>query len=189
MVDMNGFAVPNRLAKDLIDLETRNGTNPDYLRNLSSQLTFLFGSGYLSRKLRQVITHLASPLTPTPAISHSNESFGYKNAAFAGMQFMHAATAMGLATCPMEGFDERRLCYSLNIPMEEYGIPFVICLGYAQEDKNNEETLEGLETAVSALEESLRGVNEKVRFPFHEMFFYNSFGNSFPVTEDEWISK
>ena len=51
---------------------------------------------------------------------------------------MCAATANGLATCPMEGFDERRLCYSLGINTERYSIPLVVSTGYALEDNSGD---------------------------------------------------
>lgn len=49
---------------------------------------------------------------------------------------MIAAAAHGLDTCPMEGFDGRRIQQALRIPAPRYAIPLVVATGYAKpEDK------------------------------------------------------
>lgn len=56
-----------------------------------------------------------------------------KQAALAAMNFMLAATAAGLATCPMEGFDERRLSRLLKLPRSILPI-IVVPVGYAADN-------------------------------------------------------
>ncbi|GMF11455.1 unnamed protein product [Phytophthora lilii] len=48
---------------------------------------------------------------------------------FAAATFLYAAQVHGLATCPMEGFDQIRVRNALDIP-DRYGVPVVICLGH-----------------------------------------------------------
>ncbi|CAN0171505.1 unnamed protein product, partial [Hapterophycus canaliculatus] len=40
-----------------------------------------------------------------------------------------AATSCGLASCPMEGFDMRRMRKALRIPLR-YSVPIVVSVGY-----------------------------------------------------------
>ena len=48
------------------------------------------------------------------------------------MNFMIAAEAAGLATCPMEGFDERRVQKALGIP--RHYLPILVTpVGYSAE--------------------------------------------------------
>jgi nitroreductase len=50
------------------------------------------------------------------------------------MVFMLAATAAGLGTCPMEGFDEDRVKKILKIPAHLL-VVVVIPIGYSRDDK------------------------------------------------------
>ena len=58
------------------------------------------------------------------------ETWAAKNTMLAAMTFMLAASSHGLTTCPMEGFDARRLRRLLKLP-SRYEVPVVICVGYA----------------------------------------------------------
>lgn len=172
----------------MLALETKNGSNAEYVQSLAAKVSFLYGSGKLSTAFRSLATHLLSPLSAAPKISRDNEPFACKNTAFAGLQFMLAATSLGLSTCPMEGFDERRICSSFNIPMDNYVVPFVVALGFAKETKGNsqqqveQEALEHSDDRTrdnensSNLNISKMAFPDKARFELEDMFFSDSFG-------------
>src|SRR3546814_1731188 len=63
----------------------------------------------------------------------------------------------GIGSCPMEGFDARRVRHVLNIP-ERYGIPVIVTLGYPAD---------GFVPW------------SRTRFDFDTVFHENSFGQAF----------
>ena len=135
---------PVRLIKNLIKLESDAGTDPGYLRDLSVKINILIGNnGFLADKVRIFATHLASAVSPSPLIPVSPVSWSVKNTIFAAQTFMLSAQANGLNTAPMEGYDERRLCYALNIPMSKYSVPLVISTGYAMKGIEGEKVYKG----------------------------------------------
>lgn len=149
---------PARNARKLMDLELAHGKPQEYVSSLPSKITFLLGKGWLSTKFRSVVTHLTSPLSAAPNIrsTDSTTEWAYKNASLAAAAYMYAATANGLATAPMEGFDERRLCYSLGVDTERYSIPLVISTGYAaaaNSGKSDSDDVESKSKARFALED------------------------------------
>lgn len=83
---------------------------------------------WLSYWSKRIALSLVGLLKPVPRIERP-ETWAAKNAMLAAMSFMLAATAHGLSTCPMEGFDARRVRKILRIP-RRYALPVVICLGY-----------------------------------------------------------
>jgi nitroreductase len=69
--------------------------------------------------------------TPTPSIPAVEARFWTtKQVMLAAMNFMLAAHAAGLATVPMEGFDEGRVKKILKIP-RDFIVPLIIPVGYA----------------------------------------------------------
>lgn len=97
----------------------------------------LFQHGPLG--IRGLAKRLAIPVRrlfrPTPTIPVSaGESLQYVRAQtmFAAATFMIAAQAAGLATSPMEGFDEVRLKKLLAVP-RRFTIPIIIPVGFALE--------------------------------------------------------
>jgi nitroreductase len=150
---------PARNARKLMDLELAHGKSQEYVSSLPSKITFLLGKGWLSTKFRSVVTHLQSPLAAAPNIrsTDSTTEWAYKNTSLAAAAYMYAATAHGLATCPMEGFDERRLCYALGVDMDRYSIPMVISTGYATDADNGGDEDEG---------------KGKARFPLEDLVEY-----------------
>jgi nitroreductase len=70
---------------------------------------------------------------PTPSLPAVQKRFWLsKQVMLSSMVFMLAATAAGLATAPMEGFDEVHVRRCLNIPRSHL-VPLVIPVGYAVE--------------------------------------------------------
>lgn len=125
------YREPYKLTKALMALEESRGADAGYVASLPAKLSFLVGPGWLSHKIRSLTSHLASPLTPSPVIPYGAQ-WSTKNSMFAAQQLLLAATAHGLSSAPMEGFDERRICYQLQIPIEQYSVPLVVALGYAE---------------------------------------------------------
>jgi hypothetical protein len=103
-----------------------------------------------------------------------------KNASFAAMQLMMAATACGLRTLPMEGFDERRLQAALSIP-EEYAIPVVICVGHSMNTKDPLRKLAetgGFEPGATQDTNRTPELPAKVRFPLQDVCYVDQFGKA-----------
>lgn len=115
-----------------MNLERSFGTDPNYVASLPAKLNFLLGSGHIARGLKKVASHLLSPLQPMPVIDIDNRAWAAKNVGFVAQQVMLACTAYGLASTPMEGFDERRLCHQLQIPLDKFSVPLVLSIGYIQ---------------------------------------------------------
>lgn len=122
---------PSGLVEDIALLERDRGASDQYIRTLRSQIFFLFDrKGLLARKLRQTVSYFMSPLMAVPNLPSSLDAWAATNTALAAQTFMLAATAKGLSTAPMEGFDEMRLCSILGVPMETHFVPLIVSTGY-----------------------------------------------------------
>ena len=97
----------------------------------------LFAGGHRIALLRPLIflakkvgfgigSHALGLATPTVC---SAEAWAVKNTMLAAQTLLLAATAAGLSSCPMEGFDGRRVRRALHIP-RRYAIPLVVAVGY-----------------------------------------------------------
>ena len=146
-----------------MELERGNSSHNAYIESIPSMVSLVLGGGVISRRLRKFATHLISPLTPTPVIDIDSESWACKNAALFAQMYMIAATAHGLSTCAMEGFDARRLYSLFHINPDEYSIPMIIATGYR--DSNYREPIQS-------------------RFNMKEVFFSDFFGVAFNVDDD-----
>ena len=60
-----------------------------------------------------------------------------RNAALSVMTMLYAATDMGLATCPMMGFSQRKLIEFLEIPEDRIPV-MLVAIGYEDEGKERE---------------------------------------------------
>ena len=166
---------PVRLTKKLVELETAAGTDPGYLRDLVTKVNALLGNGgFIAGKIRSLATHLASAIQPSPVLPCDPGAWSTKNTIFSAQTFILAATAHGLATAPMEGYDERRLCYTLGIPMNRYSIPLVIAVGYS------------LEVAEGKF---YSGSNMKRRYPLEDICFVDTFDNNWKPSALNEIQK
>jgi len=122
---------PVRLTRQLMAIEAAGGADASYVNSLPAVLGTLFGNGgWLSTRIRRLATHLASPLAPAPLIPVDLTAWAIKNTIFSAQTFLLACAADGVGTAPMEGFDERRLCFALNMPSERYTVPLVVAVGY-----------------------------------------------------------
>lgn len=59
-------------------------------------------------------------------------AWSFKQTSLAVATLLYAATEHGVATCPMEGFDEAGVRDVLEIP-DRYKVPIVVALGYPKE--------------------------------------------------------
>ncbi len=171
------FADPARSARKLMDLEAQHGAHPAYVSSLPAKITLLLGGGGISKRIRSLGSHLLSPLSPTPVIHTSNETWAAKNASFAAQQFMLAATACGLRTLPMEGFDERRLSAILDVSMDDYTIPVVICMGHSASESDVLHQLVA-DSAEKSYNNASTKHPQKVRFPIEDICYSEKFGQS-----------
>lgn len=121
---------PARLTRRVMQLERDSGMDPAYVSGLPAKVSFLLGRGVLSQTFRTLATHLMSPLAPAPMIAGTLDAWASKNVGLAAQTYMLAAQAHGLATAPMEGFDERRVGFLLGIPADRYSVPLVVSTGY-----------------------------------------------------------
>ena len=151
---------PSQLTRRVMKLETEHGADPAYVARLPATVSFLLGKGLLSKAFRAAATHLLSPLSPTPKISHSLDGWACKNTALAAGTFMLAAQAHGLATAPMEGFDERRVGFLLRIPADRFSIPLVVTTGYSADEAEDK-------------------MKPRPRLPLSEVAFSDSFSTPF----------
>lgn len=172
---------PSRSVKKLVDLELKNGADPAYVNTIPAAVNFFFGEGQLSRRIKDIATHLLSPIKASPKISLNIDAWTSKNAAFAAQQFMLATTALGLCSSPMEGFDEIRVCSSFHIPMDDYTVPLVVTIGHGV--ANDTETAQSYAAEVDCddntegeLELDLSMFPRKPRFPLSDVCYEDQFG-------------
>jgi len=134
---------PSKRVDRIYDLERQAGMREDgYMAVLRVASSFLTGesstaslhssgggsSTHLSTMLKKTFTDVLSPVQPMPTMENV-ESWSYKNVGIAAQMYTLAATAHGLSTCMMEGYDARRLKEILRIP-DRYGAPLVVATGY-----------------------------------------------------------
>lgn len=162
---------PARNAKSLMELEREAGTDPNYIASLPAKLNFLLGKGRIARGLKKITSHLLSPLRPMPVIDIDNRAWAAKNVGFVAQQVMLACTSYGLASTPMEGFDERRLCYQLEVPLDQFSVPLVLSVGYPQGTTDESMLHEPVELS------SGDDFPKKARFPLEARCFENKYGN------------
>jgi nitroreductase len=122
---------------DMLAMEKSLGSIDDiYERLLRKIIPLVFGHGPLG--IGWLLKATAAPLlglfTPTPSIPAVHKRYWLtKQTMLCAMTLMLAASSAGLATLPMEGFDERRVRKVLHIPRSHI-IPVVIAVGYAAND-------------------------------------------------------
>lgn len=88
-----------------------------YLASLPLVANILTGEGFVATGLKRAATDILSysGISSMPDIE-GVEAWSYKNVCFAAQNYMLSATSHNLATCPMEGFDSRRVRDVLKIP-------------------------------------------------------------------------
>mmetsp|Transcript_9769 Transcript_9769/g.18954 ORF Transcript_9769/g.18954 Transcript_9769/m.18954 type:complete len:316 (+) Transcript_9769:48-995(+) len=135
---------PSKRVDRVYDMERKGGVREDgYMAVLRVAASFLTGEGsthspimnggsgsstHFSTFLKQTFVSALSPVQPMPTMEHV-ESWSYKNAGIMAQMYTLAATAHGLSTCMMEGYDSRRVKEILQIP-DRYGVPLMVATGY-----------------------------------------------------------
>ena len=120
----------------VIENDRRAGAiGSEYELLLRKYVPMAFGTGPL--RLGWIAKALGPPLlryfAPVPNIPAVHRRYWLtKQVTLSAMVFMLAATAAGLATCPMEGFDETRVRRILGIPRSFVPV-LVIAVGYASD--------------------------------------------------------
>ncbi|RJP35342.1 MAG: hypothetical protein C4527_00730 [Candidatus Omnitrophota bacterium] len=120
----------------IIAMERETGAiNPDYEKLYRTFVPLAFshapaGLGWLWKAAILPLLQFFRPIPNMPAV-HKRYWLA-KQTLLSAMVFMLAAESAGLATAPMEGFDERRVKKVLKIPASHI-VPLVISIGYAQE--------------------------------------------------------
>lgn len=90
-----------------------------------------FGLGWLWKAALAPLWAAGAPVPSIPVI-HKRYWLA-KQVSLSAMVFMLAAHAAGLATVPMEGFDERRVRRLLGVPRRHI-VPIVVPVGYARDN-------------------------------------------------------
>ena len=146
----------------LLAMEREHGSSEAELEKLRHGLE-LFG-GHEAGALKRAGTYGLSPLQPMPTINTS-EAWAFKQTMPAVQTLLLGAAAAGLATCPMEGFDGRRVRAALAIP-ERFAVPVIVALGEPAPPTEPEKG--GSEMPPLA---------PSARLPLEEVFFRNAFGD------------
>jgi nitroreductase len=120
--------------REMIRTEEELGAlHPKYRASLEKYVPLAFdtgplGIGWLWKATLPSVRRMAFPTPELPAIHR--RFWLAKQVSLAAMVFMLAATAAGLGTCPMEGFDEARVKKVLGIPAHML-VVMVVPLGYS----------------------------------------------------------
>ncbi|MCA9243446.1 MAG: nitroreductase family protein [Phycisphaerales bacterium] len=118
----------------VVRMELQNGSiSPEYEAKLREFVPLAFstgpaGLGWLWKATIAPIARLFRPIPSMPAVHRS--AWLIKQVSLSAMVFMLAAHAAGLATVPMEGFDEGRLKRVLGLPRSLI-VPMIVPVGYA----------------------------------------------------------
>jgi nitroreductase len=114
--------------------------------------------------------------------------WSYKNAGIASQMYTMAATAHGLSTCMMEGYDARRAMEILRVPPERFGLPIMVATGYEYGTATPASHAEDLRGGYDAEEEGDSDDKRRTRTPrlgMNELFFGNTFGEPLDFLRDD----
>jgi nitroreductase len=124
--------------EEILAMEKQAGAvNDRYEQLLRKYVPLAFGRGPagLGWLAKAVGAPVMGMVTPTPSIPAVFKRYWLtKQSMLCAMVLMLAATSAGLATVPMEGFDERRVKRVLGIP-RGYMVPLVLPIGYPGDGK------------------------------------------------------
>jgi nitroreductase len=140
--------VENNFEKMMAHEAEHGSLHPKYKASLEKFVPLAFGTGpvgigWLWKATLPGIRRVAMPTPELPAIHR--RYWLAKQVSLSAMVFMLAATAAGLGTCPMEGFDEARVKKLLRIPSYMV-VVVVIPVGYSADgpQKRSRMPLEGI---------------------------------------------
>jgi nitroreductase len=118
------------------DLEHAAGMrDPNYMLTLPIVTSLVAGEGHAATWIKQTATRILSEIQqPMPSIEPV-QAWTYKSTSLAAQTYVLSATSHGLATCIMEGFDNRRLKEVLRIP-DRYDVPLTVATGHDYYDND-----------------------------------------------------
>lgn len=146
-----------KLLPDLAESMRSAGRDKEAVENALISAGYYASSGKVLSFIKGIAARAASPIAPFPSPVAAQE-WSVKSTMLAAQTYMLAATAHGLATAPMEGFDATRLQAYLDVP-SRYSLPLVVPTGYAADEED----------------ESLA---KTTRYPRDRVFFEDTFGNA-----------
>lgn len=85
------------------------------------------------RTLAAFMLGLQRPILRPPSGPSEHESWAVKSASLACAHAILAARARGLDTCPLEGFDSRRVARLLGLRGDRYSLPMILAVGYRED--------------------------------------------------------
>lgn len=128
----------NRLMPKVMALLRKAKAYPEAFIQKVPFFASLFSSGYRTWPVRWLlwmikrVTFSIIGLFQAVPRPEKPETWAAKNTMLAAMSCMLAATANGLTSCPLEGFDAVRVRRALGIP-KRYIIPVLVTVGYGEE--------------------------------------------------------
>jgi len=211
-LDASGIAIfctdlmPGRRIDRIYQVESESGVRDDgYMAVMKVASSFLTGEGSaasggncgnsddnsgssqnrISTFLKRTFAHALSPIQPMPTMEDV-ESWSYKNAGIMSSIYTLSATAHGLSTCMMEGYDARRVKEILRVP-DRYGIPLMVATGYEYRGEATDDAMANLTNVVHAdflagdgvadeEEDASRAKRKTPRLGMREVFFGDTFG-------------
>lgn len=167
---------PSKRVPELQKLEHEAGVRSvESIANLPMHLSMFANEGALGAAIKLAMSSTMTSFRPVPSYAPTI-AWAYKQTIFAASTFLLAAESHGLATCPMEGFDERRVKHCLDVP-DRYSVPVIIASGYhhhrpPEEDQDQEDQEQQEQHDHDPI------VQQKTtpRFPLSDLFFSGRFG-------------
>lgn len=118
--------------------------------------------------VKKALMEALSHVTQAPTVPTSAEVWATKSSMLAAQTFMLAVAAHGYDSCPMEGFDSRRIKEALGVPQGRYSVPLVVSVGVSDEEIQQGDQAERKQTP---------------RFAFEDVFCADSF--DFPLSKEQ----
>lgn len=131
-----GDAQAHRGFQEVLRCQLDGGAiNAAYAEKLTKLVPLAFergplGVGWLWKATVLPIVRLFAPVPDLPAVRR--REWLMRQTMLSAMTFMLAATAAGLHTCPMEGFDQRRVVRALRLPRSLL-VTLVVPVGYSRD--------------------------------------------------------
>ncbi len=145
-----------RVLSRSVDTGAMTSAHAQYYRK-SVDLMFRTGPFGILALAKRIAVPIRRFRKPTPGLlssSHEISGFVCAQTMLAASTFMIAAQALGLDTCPIQGFDEYRIRRLLRLPSEMV-VPIIIPLGYRLDAEPSQQSW---------------------RYPIHEKMHVNVFG-------------
>lgn len=125
-----------------------------------SNLLLQTGSCYTLQLAKFLVTTAISYFRPMMVVPINVKAYLWKQTSLAIQTFMLACSSYGLATCPMEGIDERRVKQVVNLP-EHFSVPCIVTVGYEDIQRYNGKII------------------QSPRLPFDKQIFENDYKTTF----------